>query len=109
MTEHRFTKGMRDYAPGMLALVRSRIEEHRKKFGGREPLQLLMHGATFRQLIEEHAKEYDIDLSVLPFPVEAMGGCQLDEIGSIPIMRCRCTTPMAQDLLFACDGTHEEL
>lgn len=109
MTEHRFTKGVLDYAPGMMWMLRNRIEEHRKRFGGRPPLQFLLHGPSFTQLLREHADGIHIGLSELPLPVERMAGCRLDELDRILIIRCRCGRPMAEDQMITCDGNTEEL
>jgi hypothetical protein len=102
--EHRFTKTMTDYASGALVLVRTRIAEHKKKYGA-PPAQLLLHPPLARRLFSEHAAAHG--LPGLPDDLPLAGA--FGKFDGTPVYVCGCGQALAEDQIIDWLGKFEPL
>jgi hypothetical protein len=104
--EHRFTKSVRDFAPGQLWLVRQRVAQHREEHQGKPPQCLVMHTHTLRRVFEEWAVEQGLDIAAV---VPSMDRINRGMFEGVPVFHCRCGFWLASDDMITCEGKHEEI
>jgi hypothetical protein len=102
--EHRFTKGVTDYASGALVLVRSRVAEHERRYG-RPPSQLVLHLPTARRLFTEFAQEQGLP----PVPEGMLQRGAAGAVMGIPFLICNCQDDWAEDQIIDWAGFVEPL
>jgi hypothetical protein len=106
VTEHRFTKGVMDYASGAIPMVESRVREYTAK-NGKRPAQLLLHAPTARRLFAELAER--LELPPIPQPEDVIKPGTVGMVGGIPFLVCGCGDDLGEDLISDAEGNTEPL